>query len=438
MVQYGPSLKTPVFIFLAIASAWTPVWAQSGVVTADQVAVRDQPNARAEILVTLDKGKRVIVLTKKPGWLQVRVSLDKTFSLNGWVLEKFVKWKIPETGAVKPPARRAPKIPQVQTETVASSSPVFTPIPAPEEPNKPLFPAQPSPPPVVTVKPGRPAWSPPIPAEKEGVEEDETALNLLFSRGGVSLGAGFLRHTYELKNRSGSVGPLFSYVLPGIGVDAATTYWYWSGLRERLRTGAQVTFEYGYYRFSTDLQTSGSTTTSSVNSSGSSYDGTVRFPVEYRVGALTHPVVLRTNLGFEYLSFNLDDVQGADGPLRLYVDQTVLSLLWGADARFEIPGVPKLQAGVGLDLLFLNWVWEKPRDTTGTDPKGSLGFVPHVEVTWMPSERHHLSVGYKLRIQNYRFSGTASRVGTNNVHDGEADMTSHNIFARYDYVFGGR
>ncbi|MFH1017997.1 MAG: SH3 domain-containing protein [Pseudomonadota bacterium] len=466
-------MKTRIFIVFFVVSFLTPAWAQSdGVVTADQVAVHEKPNAKSEILVTLDKGKHVTVLSKKPGWLQVKAQLDPAFSLSGWVSDRHIKWKGRIDGPVKTPApalsKRPPSLPRGQARAAQAAPSARAPAPGSAELDRFFALAQPTPTPIRTAAPPEaqrtsvpaairatptaPVYAAPAVPKREAPvltvepqpalepeakpEVSESPSYALFSNWSASLGTGFLLHSYDLTNRSGNVGTVLSYTLPGIGVKASLSHWFWTGLQERLRAGTALSFQYGYYRFSTDIKNASGTTTSSESSDGSSYDGIVRFPFEYRVGSLTHPVVLGANMAFEYLRFNLHDVQGNSGPMLLYVNQTVMSLLGGAEVRSSIPGVAELEAAAGVDLLFLNWVSEKPGNATGTDPKGSLGFVPHVEATWTPNERHHLSAGYQLRLQHYRFSGTASRVGTGNVQDGQATMTSHDVFLRYDYFFG--
>jgi uncharacterized protein YgiM (DUF1202 family) len=429
-------LRHAVLIALLLLAFSAPAAAKSpGVVTGRNVAVHEGPAAKSPILVTLDKGKALTVLAKRPGWLQVKVQLDKTFSFTGWVPEKFVKWKegsaaekpviAPRITPKQPPLRIVPpQAPMPIVAPVSRPSPVPTAAPPPDLDR--FFAPAP-------VQPAPTAIPTPIPTPAFTMVEEEPSEGPVVPRLNLSLGAGFVFYQYKLTTGGAT---LFSYNLPGVGLDAGAVYWFWNPPGGRFRSGAGGSFQYGLYRYSTDVKDNSGTTVSNASAKGTSYDAILRIPLEASFGSPSRPVVLGVNAGLEYLRFALGDVSGTTGPLSLYVGQSSLTVLAGADVRFLIPGTKSLQASAGADLLAIGWVKEDPRDASGGSPKEKLGYVPRAEFTWIPMERHHLGLGYKLRLQNYSFSGTASRVGTNNVVDGRATTALHDVFLRYEYLFG--
>ena len=161
----------------------------------------------------------------------------------------------------------------------------------------------------------------------------------------------------------------------------------------------------------------------------------LKLPLEYRFQPVSRSFAVGLDVGFQYYRFNGDDIQDNSGNLNLYVDQTNMAILGGGYAKLMIPGVKQLMATVGVDVLGLSFVSEGPSNTTGTDPKGKLGFMPALQASWVPSERHHFDAGYHLRLQKFDFSGTGSRVGTSNVTDGNVESAVHFVFLKYNFLF---
>jgi hypothetical protein len=447
-------MRAPRAFFLILFALFlsTSARAQStGTALSADVPVHEQPNPKSEILIQLEKGRKVSVLKKQGVWLQVKVQLDKDFAFTGWVREKSIRWK--GIAQAKPAAKPLPVPPRPTAVPTAVPTPVPTeppfippaarlepaepfPLPTPKIDPEPFFA------PVPTPTPRRPMPPPAAPPPPVVMPEREVAAQrfepgVVFaeqvpSLGELSAGIGYVLHGYKFSPGTGT-GNAFSYNLPGLAFEVRGRYWFWRSEETGFRIGGEALYRQGFYRNETTVTASGGTPTT-VKSGHSTYDAIVRVPAEYRFEIGGRGASVGLSAGFEYFKYTGDDANDAAGdPLRLYVGQTTMSLLTGVEGT--IPIGEKFSLEPAFDLLALNFVSESPSDQSGTSPEGKLGFVPSLRFVWKITPKHHLSATYQLRLQDYAYDDTGSRIGTDNVTDGSADTTSHFVMFGYRFAF---
>lgn len=434
-------MKKILFLLICLAP-FSSALAQTstGTVVANGVSVRSEPNKNAEVLLQLDKGKSVTILEQKGEWYRVSVRLDASFSFKGWVHAKFIKSKLP------PPPKKAAPVVAAPAPQRAPASPTpaprndqldqfFAPAPAPT----PVVVRTPAPAPVAraVVPPPPPAFTPaprptPRPKPKSVVveqEEDRPHVNL-GERFRIGAGIGYLLSSYSLKSGATKV---FSYSLPGLGIEIDGRGWFWGS--GRMRLGGSFDYTHGFFNNTTSIQDSTGTVQSGLKTSSSSDDIIVKALFGYNLSDRERSSWVGASAGMEYFKFKGDDVSDTTSgtPLQLYTSFTTLSGLIGLEGWFYLGSA--FLVGVGSDVMIFSSASESPKDQTGTSPSASIGFTPFLSGDYTFGGKHHVGAEYRLRSQSISFSGTGSRVGTSNVTDGKASTLTHNFFVSYAYSF---
>ena len=446
----------------------TPGFAQTtGTILKPDVNVRAKPSTRGNILIQVAKGEKVKIVGEKGSWYKVKVQLDPTFSVDGWIFKSLVQTKglkkkkrarkatRKKKSTVKPKSKPKPK-----PKAVAVQKPVVKSKPKPrivqkkaedseldaffEAPKATPTPTpQPTPTPVPRKNPVVATRPKPKPAERpdpsSSVQQFEVSPSRSFNqtRDHFSVAAMPMYESfqYTLNNGPTNPGKLFSYRLPGISIALHADYWFYKFMEDRFRIGADFMYAHTFYFANTELQNSPGNTFETVKTKGSSDTIHPRFLARYDMGKRSFMKHIGASLGFRYYNFSADDVQSNSGALGLFVSQRMTSFTTGLFARFGAPSSDRYYLDVGSDILFLNSVKESPADTSGTSPKGKMGLNPYINFGWQLMKGHFVELGYRMLIQKFEFTGSGSRVGTANVTDGRADTLTHQVVAGYRYTF---
>lgn len=380
-----------------------------GIARADRVIVRAEPNAKSEVLVTLAKNKKVLVTGQHGSWYKVKVKLPDGFTFDGYVATRLIKIV----------SKARPK-PRTAKRGVTAPPPplVYTPPPqqpAPQVSRAPTYYQPPSQQPIYEVAP------------TVGGFDDRFHINL---------GPTLLLYSYKLSTGGAAPGKLFSYNLTGIGIAVDAGYWFWRGTEGKLRAGVTAGYEHGFFRFDTALKDASGVQFDQRKSKSSTDDISGGIAAEFRTGPQADALTFGLKAGYRYFKFDGDDVKDAAGtPINVYVTQTARSVVTGPYARIPLNSPKTLTLGAGVDLLLLNSVKESPADTTGTSPKGKLGFAPYLTAAYALAQRHLVTCGYRLRMQNFSYSGTGNRITAGNVTDGSVDTLLHQLAAAYELRF---
>ncbi|MFH1017998.1 MAG: SH3 domain-containing protein [Pseudomonadota bacterium] len=418
-------LRLSLFVIsVLLLCSWTSAsWAQGrGVVVGKTVSVYEQPDGKSEVLIKLKKGSKVTVLAEREGWVQLKVSLPKGFTFTGWGDRRLFKYTLPKAAT----AKQRKTMPG--TSAAGSAAPARRVVPPPRT----QAPLQPVPLTVVTPQPTpAPVFREPQPTASF---TEEGGFGGISDRLSLTVGVGYSLYGYRINTAGAAPAKVFSYNLQGFGFHAGAKYWIWQDSTGKMRTGPDVQYEFGLYNL-TKLQVTTGTETLNVTSDNSTHDIVFRVPFEYRFKPARQASKVGAYLGYEYFRFSANDAKDNNGnEINLFVGQTTQSVLGGAYGTFMFPD-NFLGLTAGSDLLFLNFVKERPSGASGTDPSGNLGFTPYASFFWTPAEKHQLDVGYKLRWQNFSFKGAGSRIIANNVTDGTVSTRVHDIFLKYTALF---
>jgi hypothetical protein len=356
-----------------------------GIANRPNVNVYRQPDGASDILVRLKAGDRVTILAESGGWVQVQIRPLQGFPLTGWSDKRWI-----QKNTFTMPANK------VMTAVVGEDGP-----------------------------------------EETAASRDEPIISeagslALSNDLDFSVRFDYLIHSYKLEVGGSS---LFSYDLPGFGFGLDAEYKAWRSQNRRLTVAADFSYEYGIYNIR-KLQADTDTEQVAVKSDNSSHSFSVRLPMEYRWN--TKRPALRTRLfaGFDYFKFNAKDGNDSAGnPLNVFITQTTKSLSVGGMGGISLPALPGFELRIGLDALVLNAYSEKPAGATGTNPKAGLGLVPWIGVDWTFLTRHQIGVGYSARLQNYSFTGTASRIVTDSVSDGRVTTVNQRFTVAYRFMY---
>lgn len=396
-------------IFLSIFCLFLPSQADAktiGLTTVNKVNVRSEPNSRSEALVVLSKGRKMEVLGRKGSFYKVRLRLPDGFSFDGYIYNKSLK--IIRRGAPKP--RVTPK-------------PAYRPAPPPPRQTY-------SPPPKKTYKPSKKKYSS---SEEVGGSSSWRGFDDRFY---IDLGPSVFLYQYKLSNGGATPGQLFSYNLMGLGFRIQSGFWVWQGLQEKLRAGLFANYGHGFLQTSTKLADSTGTEFDTRTSKSSIQDIFGGAAVEYRLKPNREALSFGLKVGYDYFKFNADDIVQNDGtPLNVYVGQTTKTIVLSVYSRIPFEMAKPVYLQLGADLLLLNSVSENPANTTGTDPSASLGFVPYFKVAYGFKENHFAKFGYQARFQNYSYTGTGSRLTTNNLTDASLKTLMHEISISYEFHY---
>jgi hypothetical protein len=374
------------------------------VAEADQVIVRAEPDPGSEALLSIPKGEKVLVLEQAGNWTKVRIKLPDGFTFDGYVGSQFLKSTAPPSPP--PPPTPVPVVPLPEwTPPPLRPAPSDVP-PSPPPPRKRVFPRE------------------------ETEEKPRTSLGP-GERFFINVAPAFFAYRYALSTGGATPGSIFSYNLNGPGFRLAAGGWLFGAMENRIRFGLTAAYGQAYLRFSTILKDSAGVEFDRRSAPSSLLEAGGAALVDYRISPDPHSIAFGLKIGYEVFRFKADDVTKLDGsPLGLYVGQTTKSVLAGLSAA--IPAHP-FSARVGIDLLLMNSVSESPANTTGIDPKGKFGYVPHLEIGYAISPYHHLKLGYRLRLQEIGFSGPGSRITPGNVTDGSVSTTLHQALLAYEF-----
>ncbi len=365
---------------------------QPGVVKVSRVTVYSQPNRKSEPLVQLKKGQKIKVVSRRRSWFRVRLSIKGGFEFSGWIPVRAVAFK-------KRPSRR-----RVQ-------------------PRKPYVP------PTRMRKPSRsPSRATTVTrrGERTWIEGRLT----------TALTAGYSIYSYTLNTGGAAPEQIFIYNLAGPSVGVDLDYWFWEGFGDVIQTGVDIGYRRTFLQFDTSLADTTATVFQGQTSKSSLDDLVFLIKGEYKMAPHRFSSSFGLNLGFSYFKFNADDAVDLSGQgIGLFVAQKTSSLLGGVYAHIPFYFERELAIDLAVNTLFLNWVSESPADTTGTNPKASLGIHVPAGLTYVPWDGHKLGLTYELRWQKYNFTGTASRINVNNVTDGSIVTMVHNLGMVYRYMF---
>ncbi|MFH1262221.1 MAG: hypothetical protein V1495_02085 [Pseudomonadota bacterium] len=377
------------------------------------VMVFAEAKSSADVLVTLSKGKKISVTGQRGEFYQVKIQLPDGFVLDGFTP---VHMLTIVSGYVAPP---------VQAEPRPSSAPAWA---APES-NYP--------------SPSRSAPRPPPPSRSSGSSSSDSYddssssssdFGELKDRFRLRAGPGILIYSYKFLTAGAKPGQLFTYNLSGLAANIEFTGWVFEGSDRTFRIGLTGGYEHAFFRTKTNVS-SASASGNSKTAANSIDDMSGGLVLEYRFEPQPNSLTVGVKGGYRWFKFTGDDLTDAAGKrLNIYVSQTVSSILGGPYVVIPLDKGKSFLASLGIDLLLKNTVKESPAGTSGATPKGKFGYVPSLFLTYGFSARHWADLGYRMYVQNFSYSGLASRA-SNNVTDGTAKTLLHEFRLSYEYRF---
>lgn len=398
------------------------------------------PSTSSDVLVTLKKGTKVKVsgVTEDGTWTKVSIIVSG-FKFDGWLQRDAITKPKVAAPAPKVVTAARPKAPTPTAAPAPLTKSSTTELEKFFEPS-PSSGASSTPPPAATQAPimaeSAPVETTSVKPKKvksvrqpdEGGDADNWKTNKLELYGVP--GYSFLQYTF-----SDDTTEAFRYVLGGVSVEAGANYNAFSWFDDFIRAGAQLNIQYVLYQTQTNLLDGSSTKFGDVTAKNALLDAWLKFRFMFNFDKIVgKPFFVGLSAGYQYTKFFGDDIVDDNGvPVGLFVGQTISSVPVGVIA--ELHFLDPVFLTLGADVLMMNSVSESG-DTSGSNPKASLGFSPYLHLTFpLAGENHFMGLNYRLRVQSVSFTGPSNPRVNSTLNDAKALQIQHTIGLEYSYHF---
>ncbi|MEZ4703903.1 MAG: SH3 domain-containing protein [Bdellovibrionota bacterium] len=387
-------------------------------IQSSQAPVYAKPSASAqnqsEVLMTMKKGQSInAVGATRSGWVKIKIELEPGFSFDGWIYKSHL--------SIGGPSQSAPSQPKSQTQTFVRQAPRSAPTAPPkneldqffEEPNAKKQKVKKQKPPKVAKEKSSSA----------GTDDDEEKLVL----------AAYPMFTIHNYTFSSSTQPI-SYTLSGVGAGISASYKALRLMNDRLDLFAQGGFSYILFNAQAALNDTNGSNFLNLDAKNKAMQLEFKARGEYGISQKNEHTKLIGTLGVQHLQFKADDVQdNQQNSIGLFVGQKTTSVFAGVGGKTK--PMDKLTLTGEANVMLLNLVKESPDGSSGSDPKGGIGFAPLIHAQYALFGNHHIGFKYQFFYQQTKFSGTSSQRINATLANAKVRTMYHFVGLGYEFHF---
>jgi uncharacterized protein YgiM (DUF1202 family) len=394
------------------------------IVRSAKAKVFEKPSTDSSVLLTLKKGNPIHVLgITKSGWAKVQVNLNGSFGFTGWMFKSSLGVKQTSTPATSPQAPSATS----SRERISDLERFFEPT----EKSNVLVPRK-----FASPSKSKSSASSKATKSKNTVATTSSSIEPIdwkTERLSFSIVPTLLLHTYRLSDPNGQI---FSYDIMGPALSAYGTLSAPALLNEKLFASVQGGGYFGMMTTNTNLRDGGGNQFGTVKAKNRVLGLNIRGHLLYKVKeAPQGHILVGPTIGYEFLSFNADDITDDNGDRSgLYVSQRNSSMLLGL--RGEISLFPPFLITAGADFGINNLFAEDPEDFTGFEAEAGTLIAPYISLMF-PIKRpnHFLGMDYRFRYQKIDFTGDSQPRASVTVTDASIEQIYQFIGLHYQHKF---